>query len=54
MFGIGWGLSGFCPGGSIPALGIGRVEPFLFVGGLFVGMLIAQALRARAPKPVAA
>ena len=47
LFGIGWGLSGFCPGGAIPALGIGRVEPFLFVGGMILGMAIARVLRAR-------
>ena len=47
LFGIGWGLSGFCPGGSIPALGIGRIEPFLFVGGMIAGMAVARALQAR-------
>jgi len=47
LFGIGWGLAGFCPGGAIPALGIGRIEPFLFVGGMVAGMAIARALQAR-------
>ncbi len=47
VFGIGWGLSGFCPGGSIPALGIGRLEPFLFVGGMILGMFVARTLQAR-------
>ena len=51
LFGIGWGLSGFCPGGSIPALGIGRIEPFLFVGGMVLGMIIARTLRARLRLP---
>ena len=54
LFGIGWGLSGFCPGGSIPALGIGRVEPFLFVGGMLVGMAIARTLQTRARQAAAA
>jgi uncharacterized protein len=45
LFGIGWGLSGFCPGGAIPALGMGRVEPFLFVGGMVVGIVIARLLK---------
>jgi uncharacterized protein len=47
VFGIGWGLAGFCPGGAIPALGIGRIEPFLFAGGMVVGIAVARALKAR-------
>lgn len=61
VFGIGWGLSGFCPGGAIPALGIGRVEPFVFVAMLVVGIVIARWMRDRMagaetpnPKPRAA
>jgi uncharacterized protein len=54
LFGIGWGLSGFCPGGSIPALGIGRIEPFLFVGGMIVGMAVARTLQARSKQAATA
>ena len=54
LFGIGWGLSGFCPGGSIPALGIGRIEPFLFVGGMLAGMAIARMLPSRSRQAVTA
>lgn len=39
LFGVGWGLSGFCPGGLIPVLAIGRVEPVLFFIGLLVGLI---------------
>jgi uncharacterized protein len=28
LFGVGWGIAGFCPGGAIPALGTGRIEVF--------------------------
>lgn len=45
LFGIGWGLSGFCPGGAIPALGLGRTEPFLFVGGMALGIAVARGLQ---------
>lgn len=51
VFGIGWGIAGFCPGGALPALGTGRVEVLLFVGALVVGIFAAKALQsARAPK----
>jgi uncharacterized membrane protein YedE/YeeE len=30
VFGIGWGIAGFCPGGALPALGTGRWEVFIF------------------------
>ncbi|MXN64692.1 YeeE/YedE family protein [Stappia sp. GBMRC 2046] len=41
-FGIGWGLSGFCPGGVVPALGLGRAEPWAFVAAVVAGMLVAN------------
>jgi len=47
IFGIGWGLSGFCPGGLIPVLGIGRTEPLLFMTGLLAGLIATRILRAR-------
>ncbi|WP_224826475.1 DUF6691 family protein [Cognatishimia sp. MH4019] len=40
LFGIGWGIAGFCPGAAIPALGTGRWEVALFLisvtGGFFI------------------
>jgi hypothetical protein len=43
LFGIGWGIAGFCPGAAIPALGTGRWEVVLFlvavVGGFFLRRL---------------
>lgn len=38
LFGIGWGISGFCPGGLVPALGLGRSEPFIMLLAVLVGM----------------
>jgi uncharacterized membrane protein YedE/YeeE len=40
IFGVGWGLVGFCPGPAITALGFGRSEAFLFVAAMFAGMLL--------------
>lgn len=45
VFGIGWGLSGFCPGGVIPALGLGEASAFAFTGAMLAGILAARTLR---------
>lgn len=47
LFGIGWGIAGFCPGGAIPALGLFQPDAFLFVGAMVAGIAIARKLRAR-------
>ncbi len=47
VFGIGWGLSGFCPGGLIPVLAIGGGKPWIFLAGLIAGILAVRAVRAR-------
>lgn len=44
VFGIGWGIAGFCPGASIPALGLGHASAAIFVAALLVGILIARRL----------
>lgn len=44
IFGIGWGIAGFCPGGVVPALGLGRSEPAIFVAALVAGMLIVRLI----------
>ena len=38
LFGIGWGIAGFCPGGAIPALGLGEPTAFVFVAAMLTGM----------------
>lgn len=37
IFGIGWGLLGYCPGTSLGALGEGRVDALWGIGGMLVG-----------------
>lgn len=44
LFGIGWGISGFCPGGALPALGTGRLDVFLFVAAVVAGIFAAKAM----------
>jgi hypothetical protein len=38
LFGVGWGLVGYCPGPAIAALGLGNPATALFVGSMLVGM----------------
>jgi uncharacterized membrane protein YedE/YeeE len=47
LFGIGWGLGGYCPGPAIAALALGTLEPWLFMGAMLVGGLLAARLPAR-------
>lgn len=44
IFGMGWGLSGFCPGPSLANLGALRIEALVFVPAMAMGMLIVQRL----------
>ncbi|WP_166415987.1 DUF6691 family protein [Cochlodiniinecator piscidefendens] len=48
VFGIGWGIAGFCPGAALPALGTGNLDVAIFVGSLLVGIAIARRLQAKA------
>ncbi len=45
VFGVGWGIAGFCPGGALPALGTGRIEVILFVAALLGGIFAAKFLQ---------
>ena len=40
LFGVGWGLVGFCPGPAVTALGAGMPEAAVFVPAMLVGMAI--------------
>lgn len=53
LFGIGWGIAGFCPGAAIPALGTGRWEVALFLGAVIVGFFLRRLLAPTQPKQVA-
>jgi len=46
VFGIGWGIAGFCPGGALPALGTGQFEVLAFVTALIAGIFAAKGLMA--------
>ena len=40
VFGVGWGLSGFCPGPAVAALSTGLLPVFAFVAAMAAGMFL--------------
>ena len=44
IFGIGWGLGGFCPGPAITSILTGSKGTFLFVMTMILGMVLAKSL----------
>ncbi|MEE4186954.1 MAG: DUF6691 family protein [Roseobacter sp.] len=53
VFGIGWGIAGFCPGGALPALGTGRWEVFAFVAAVIAGIFLAKFIQFQAARGAA-
>ena len=47
VFGIGWGVAGFCPGPGLVALGMGEVKALVFVVAMLVGMGAFELLERR-------
>jgi uncharacterized protein len=40
VFGIGWGLAGYCPGPAVASLAYGRWQSAIFVTAMIVGMVL--------------
>ena len=56
VFGVGWGLAGFCPGPALVALGMGNGKALIFVAAMLAGMGLFELLESRgraAPRPAA-
>jgi hypothetical protein len=47
IFGVGWGLSGICPGAAYASLGIGNVTILWAIGGMFAGAYLQGWWRAQ-------
>ena len=47
LFGIGWGVAGFCPGPAVVALGMGESKAATFVIAMLVGMGLFELLERR-------
>lgn len=49
VFGVGWGIAGFCPGPALAALGMGVPQAAVFVAAMLLGMGIFELLERRRP-----
>jgi len=48
IFGVGWGLAGYCPGPALTAAALGFVEPLIVLGGVVAGSLLFDLYRRQA------
>lgn len=55
LFGIGWGLVGFCPGPALAGLIYGLWQSWLFVAAMLMGMILQRVIATpRRASPAAA
>lgn len=47
LFGLGWGLSGFCPGPAVASLVFGSAQSLVFVAAMATGMVLTRAIAGR-------
>ena len=45
IFGVGWGIAGYCPGPAVTALSTLSMEAIVFVSSMIVGGLVHRAIR---------
>ena len=49
IFGIGWGLGGYCPGPALTSLATLSMKPLVFIVAMLIGMGIYRALESKIP-----
>jgi uncharacterized membrane protein YedE/YeeE len=52
VFGVGWGLAGFCPGPAVVATGAGHWQALLFTLAMLAGMAVHELSSQPAPRQV--
>lgn len=50
LFGVGWGLVGYCPGPAITALTLGGIPTVIYVAAMLAGMMLSRFLFSPAPR----
>lgn len=45
IFGIGWGLAGYCPGPGIASIATSKLQPIIFVIAMLLGMLVYEVIQ---------
>ena len=45
LFGVGWGLVGYCPGPAIASLAYGHIESSIFLGSMVLGLYADRLYR---------
>ncbi len=51
IFGVGWGIAGFCPGPAIVSIGSGQIKAAGFVVAMLIGMWVCDKFFAAHKKP---
>lgn len=46
VFGVGWGIAGFCPGPAIVSVGTGQIKALVFVLAMLAGMALFELFEA--------
>ncbi|SFM18335.1 DUF6691 family protein [Variovorax sp. OV329] len=47
LFGMGWGVAGFCPGPALVSVGMGEAKALVFVAAMLAGMGMFELLERR-------
>ena len=53
LFGVGWGLGGFCPGPAVTSLASGQPSILIFVAAMLVGMFLYKLVDKAWGQPLA-
>jgi len=52
LFGVGWGMAGYCPGPAVVSLGLGAREGSVFLVAMLGGMALYRLFASRTAEPL--